>query len=176
MTPYNHLWSRQGYVKVTYDTLPGNPPRINPRYGTWSGTKDDSTFVAQNLPDHVQTTDDKYQQFTGVWTNQVSDKSVWITRLASRHFKTLSTVGGKEPWQYEIRSPEYWNGNQAPGSEQNPSFATHGDYPRYIRQNTITLTLKSDFSTRAMKQHTFKTGLEVDYNRVHNLSLTLPNS
>jgi outer membrane receptor protein involved in Fe transport len=175
-TPYNHIWSRQGYVKVTYDTLPGNPPRVNPRYGTWSGTKDDSTFIPENMPDHVPTVDDRYQQFTGVWTDQLSDKSVWTTRLASSHFKTLSSVQGKEPWQYEIRSPDYWSGNTGPGSEQNPYFATHGDVPRYLRRNTTTLTLKSDFSTRKIKQHALKTGIELKYNRVENLSLTLPNS
>jgi outer membrane receptor protein involved in Fe transport len=176
VTPYNHMWSRQGYVRVTYDTLPGSPVRVTPRYGTWSGTQDDSTYIPQNMPDHVQTIDDKYQQFTGVWTNQLSDKSVWITRLASRHFRTLSTVHGKEPWQYDIRSPEYWYGNTGPGSEQNLYFATHGDFPRYLRRNTQTFTVKSDFSTRKIKQHTFKTGVEVNYNRVENLSLTLPNS
>ncbi len=175
-TPYNHVWSREGYVKVIYDTLPGNPPRITPRYGTWSGTKEDSTFVYQNLPDHTLTNDDRYQQFTGVWTNQLSDKSVLTTRLASVRFNSLSSVRGKEPWQYEIRSPEYWNGNTAAGSEQNPYFATHGDFPQYLRRNTSTFTLKSDFSTRKVKQHTLKTGIEVKYNRVENLSLSLPNS
>lgn len=175
-TPYNHMWSREGYVKVTYDTLPGNPPRITPRYGTWSGVKEDSTFVYQNLPDHVPTTDDRYQQFTGVWTSQLSDKSVWTTRLASVRFRTLSTVQGKEPWQYDIRSPEYWNGNTAAGSEQNPYFATHGDFPTYLRRQTGTYTVKSDFSTRKVKQHTLKTGIEIKYNRVENLSLNLPNS
>ncbi len=175
-TPYNHMWSRQGFVKVTYDTLPGNPPRVSPRYGTWSGTKDDSTFVAQNLPDHVPTTDNRYQQFTGVWTNQLSDRTVWVTRVASQRYKTLTTVQGKEPWQYEIRSPEYWTGNTSPGSEQNLYFATHGDFPTYLRRNTGTLTLKSDFSTRKYKQHTLKTGLDLKYNRVENLSLVLPNS
>jgi outer membrane receptor for ferrienterochelin and colicin len=175
-TPYNHVWSREGYVKVTYDTLQGTPLRITPRYGTWSATQDDSTFVYQNLPDHVPTFDNRYQQFTGVWTNQLSDKSVWTTRVASVNFNTVNAVQGKEPWQYEIRSPEYWNGNTAPGSEENPYFATHGDFPDYDKQNSTTYTLKSDFSTRKVRQHTLKTGLEVKYNRVENLSLTLPNS
>ncbi|MBI1796779.1 MAG: carboxypeptidase regulatory-like domain-containing protein [Candidatus Eisenbacteria bacterium] len=172
-TPYNHLWSRQGFVKVTYDTLASG---ITPRYGTWSATKDDSTYQAQNLPDHVPTTDNSFQQFTGVWTNQLSDKSVWTTRVSSVQFKTLTTINGKEPWQYEIRSPEYWTGNTGPGSEQNPFFATHGDYPQYARRQTGTYTLKSDYTTRRFKQHSLKTGLEIKYNRVQDLTLTLPNS
>ena len=36
-------------------------------------------------------------------------------------------------------------------------------------------TIKSDFSTRHWKQHTWKTGFEAKYNRVQNLSLTSPN-
>src|SRR5262249_27652239 len=146
------------------------------KYGTWSGTKEDDSFVPMNMPDHVPTLDDRFQQFTGVWTNQLSDKSVWTTRLSSVHFKTLSTVRGKEPWQYEVRSPEYWAGNIDQGSEQNPYFATHGDLPAYLRRDTGTLTLKSDFATRKFKQNSMKTGLEVTYNRVENLSLTQPNS
>lgn len=172
-TPYNHMWSRQGYVKVTYDTLPSG---ITPRYGTWSGTQDDSTFQAVNMPDRIPTVDDRFQQFTGVWTNQLSDKSVWTTRVSSIQFKTVQTVAGKQPWEYEIRSPEYWSGNQAPGTEANQYFATHGDFPQYARRNTGTYALKSDYSTRKYKQHTLKTGIEVKYNRVENLSMTLPNS
>ena len=176
VTPYNHMWSRQGFVKVTYDTAQATPLRITPRYGAWSGTQEDSTYQPVNMPDHVPTTDNRYQQFTSVWTNQLSDKTVWVTRVATQRYKTLSTVSGKEPWQYEIRSPEYWTGNTVPGTERNLYFATHGDFPQYLRRRTGTLTVKSDFSTRKYKQHTLKTGVDVKYNRVENLSLILPNS
>jgi outer membrane receptor protein involved in Fe transport len=172
-TPYNHLWSREGYVQVRNDTLNGV---VTPRYGNWSATQDDSTYVHMNMPDHTPTTDDRYHQLLGVWTNQVSDRSVWITRVAAVNFNTLFSVKGKEPWQYDTRSPEYWNGNTAPGSEENTYFATHGDYPAYSKRNTSTYTVKSDFSTRKVRTHTFKTGIEVKYNRVQDLTLTLPNS
>lgn len=177
-TPYSHMWSRQGFVKVTYDTVstPGQPDRYTPRYGTWSGTRQDSTFQPVNMPDHVPTTDDRFQQFTSVWTNQVSDKSVWTTRLSSVNFNTLTSVGQKQPWEYEIEAPFYWSGNTEIGSENNPYFATHGDFPAYSKRNTSTYTVKSDFSTRKWKQHTVKTGMEVKYNRVQNLSLTLPST
>ena len=35
-TPYNHMWSRQGYVQVNYDTVrvAGQPDTYRPRYGT----------------------------------------------------------------------------------------------------------------------------------------------
>ncbi|HYM81820.1 MAG TPA: TonB-dependent receptor, partial [Candidatus Limnocylindria bacterium] len=176
-TPYNHMWSREGFVQVSYDTVAtaGQPDRYVPDYGTWSPTQEDSTYQPVNLPDHVPTTDDRYQQFTGVWTNQLSDKSVWTTRLSSLNFKTLTSVGQKEPWEYEVESPFYWSGNTEIGTENNLFFATHGDFPVYSRRNTTTYALKTDFSTTHWKQHTVKTGFEMKYNRVENLSLTLPN-
>jgi outer membrane receptor protein involved in Fe transport len=177
-TPYNHMWSRQGFVRVTYDTTrtAGEPDRLTPRYGTWSFLQLDSSYVPQNLPDHVPTVDDRYQQYTGVWTNQISDKSVWTTRLSSLRFKTRSSVGRKEPWQYEIQSPFYWSGNIQLDTENNPYFATHGDFPTYFRRDASTYAVRSDFSTRKWKNHTVKTGIEGKYNRVQNLNLTLPNS
>ncbi|MGH7741202.1 MAG: TonB-dependent receptor, partial [Candidatus Eiseniibacteriota bacterium] len=177
-TPYNHMWSRQGFVQITYDTVRavGQPDHYNPRYGTWSPFQVDSSYAPQNLPDHTPTIDQYYQQFTAVWTNTISDKSVMTTRLSSFTFDTRSSVGQLEPWQYSIQSPFYWTGNIQPGSENNPYYATHGDFPRYAQQVSETSTLKSDFSTRNFKQHTLKTGFEARYNRVDNLSLTLPNS
>lgn len=177
-TPYNHMWSREGFVKVTYDTVRtvGAPNVYNPRYGTWSPTKTDSTFQAVNLPDHVPTTDDRYNQETFVWTNQLSDKSVWSTRIASLNFNALSSIGRKPPWEYWVQSPQYWSGNVQFGTENNPYYATHGDFPTYIQRSQSTLTMKSDFSTRHWRQHTVKSGMEFKYNEVQNLSLSLPNS
>src|SRR5206468_10775878 len=58
-------------------------------FGTWSATRDDSTFQPMNLPDHVPTVDTKYHGVTSVWTNQISDKTVWTTRASLQNFKTL---------------------------------------------------------------------------------------
>lgn len=177
-TAYNHMWSREGYVQVFYDTVRavGQPNRYVPRYGTWSELQVDSTYQYVNMPDHVPTLDDRYQQFTSVWTNQLSDKSVWTTRMSSLAFNTLFSVGRKEPWEYSVQSPFYWSGNTVFGSENNPYFATHGDFPNYFRRSTNVYNLKTDYSTRRYKQHTLKTGLELKYNRVQNLNLSLPNS
>ena len=41
-TPYNHMWSRRGFVKVTYDTNL-TTRAVTPRYGTWSFTPLDSS-------------------------------------------------------------------------------------------------------------------------------------
>ncbi len=177
-TPYNHMWSRKGFVKVEYDTtagVNGAPDTYTPVYGAWSGTQVDSTYLPMNLPDHMPTLDDRYRQYTAVWTSQLSDKTVWSTRASNFRFRTRSSVGRKEPWEYDTQSPFYWSGNTVVESENNPYFATHGDFPRYTKRDASTWTLKSDMSTRHWRAHTFKTGLEAKYNRVENLDLTLPN-
>ena len=177
-TPYNHMWSRQGFVKVTYDTIhvQGQPDTYQPRYGTWSDTQIDSSYIPENMPDHIPTLDDRYRQLTGVWTAQLSDKSVLATRLSAFNFNTLNSIGKKEPWEYDTQSPFYWSGNNVVGSENNPYYATHGDFPAYSERNASTWTAKSDLSSRHWRGHTFKTGFEARYNRVDNLTLQLPNS
>ncbi len=177
-TPYDHMWSRQGYVQVSYDTtrVEGQPDTYRPRYGTWSPTQRDSTFQYVNMPDHVATTDDRFNQQTFVWTDQISDKAVWSTRVANLNFNTINSVSGKQPWEYWIQSPFYWSGNIQYGTENNPYFATHGDRPTYSKRDQSTWNVKSDFSTRRWKQHTVKVGIEAKYNEVSNLALTQPNS
>ena len=176
-TPYNYMWSRQGFVKVTYDTVrvTGQPDTYRPRYGTWSTDKQDSTFQPMNMPDHTQTVDTKYRGITSVWTDQISDKTVWTTRGSVQTFKTLASVGQKQPWEYDTQSPFYWNGNIDVGTENNPYFATHGDFPQYSDRSSTSYTVKSDYSSRHFRQHTMKTGIEVRYNRVQNVTLTQPN-
>ncbi|HEY6195236.1 MAG TPA: TonB-dependent receptor [Candidatus Eisenbacteria bacterium] len=180
-TPYIHEWSRKGYVILATDTLTGQQT-----YGPWTpvrqfdGTLKFDRFTVtdefMNMADHVPTFDDRFQQFTTVWTNQLSDKSVWTTRVASLGFNTSNTVGGKAPWEYQIQNPFYWSGNLGFGTENNPYFATHGDVPNYLKRQTRVYTLKTDYSTRRWKQHTWKTGIEAKYNRVQNLSLVSPNT
>jgi outer membrane receptor protein involved in Fe transport len=173
-TPYNHMWSREGFVKVTYDTTPGTGA-LTPRYGTWSFTKEDSSFMPMNMPDHVPTTDDKYRQYTAVWTNQISDKSVLSTRLSTLSFNTHTSVGHLQPWEYDTQTPFFWNGNISPGTENNLYYATHGDFPIWSENDASTSELKSDFSTRKWKNHTVKTGIDAKYNMVRNLTLNGPN-
>jgi outer membrane receptor protein involved in Fe transport len=179
-TPYLHDWSRKGYVAVTYDRNPDGTLASEPRFGSWSATPGDTaggvSYMYVNMADHVPTFDQRYQQFTGVWTNQLSDKSVWTTRMASLNFNTQNSVGGQEPWEYWVQNPFYWSGNLGFGTENNPYFATHGDVPTYLKQQTRVYTVKTDYSTRRWKQHTWKTGIEAKYNRVRNLSLTSPNA
>jgi outer membrane receptor protein involved in Fe transport len=177
VTPYEHMWSRRGFVRVTHDTVHavGQPDQLVRKYGAWSATPLDSTYQAINMPDHVPTDDDRFAALTAVWTCQLSSRAVWTTRLSSVEFEHLTSVGRKSPWDYWVQSPEYWDGNTVAGSENNLFFATHGDYPVYAERRASTWVTKSDFSTSQWKGHTVKTGLEAQYNRVRNLAIQVPN-
>lgn len=175
-TPYIHSWSRRGFVHVEMDTnaaAAGQAPV--PRYGAWSSTGEDSASVAVNLADHVPTLDDRYRQFTVAW--RLSPDSTWVanTRVALVDFRTQNGVGGKEPWEYQTQSPFYWSGNTAPGSEGNPYFATHGDYPLYSRSSSRAWTFKGDVTSQRWARHRLKAGLEAHAHEVRNLALTFPN-
>jgi outer membrane receptor protein involved in Fe transport len=62
------------------------------------------------------------------------------------------------------------------GSENNPYYATHGDFPIYQHRYAATQAFKADFSTTRWHQHTLKTGVEARYDHVQDLDLTLPNA
>ncbi len=171
-TPYNHMWSRQGYVAVTYDTTgAGEDARLTPVYGRWSFYPEDSTYQYENLADHVPTTDTRFSQVKAVWTHSLSAHDVYTARLSRHRFETSSSVGGKKPWEYDVRSPLYWSGNL----DDDPFFATHGDFPTYSRQLTTTWTAKADYTTTHWMRHTAKAGIEGVYNEVNLLSMQFPN-
>lgn len=172
-TPYNHMWSRKGFVQVatTLDTLPSGTVIPVDRYGRWSFFQEDSTYRAQNLADHVPTTDNRFQQLKSVWTHSLTPKDVYTVRLSRFRFDTVQSVDRKEPWEYEIQSPQYWTGNL----DFDPFYVTHGDFPRYSSQLTTTWTAKTDFTTNRWKGHTLKAGIEGVYNAVTLLSMQNPN-
>ncbi len=172
-SPYNHMWSRKGYVAVTYDTsrTSTGAQQLTPRYGKWSFFEEDSTYQYQNLADNVPTTDNRFQQLKSVWTHQLSAKDIYTVRLSRFIFDTEQTVRSKEPWEYDTQSPQYWTGNL----EFDPFYVTHGDFPRYSKQLTTTWTAKGDYTTQRWKGHTVKAGVEGVYNEVQLLSMQNPN-
>jgi outer membrane receptor for ferrienterochelin and colicin len=168
-TPYNHMWSRRGFVSVTSDTT--DDGRLVPRYGRWSAFAEDSTFQYQNLADHVPTTDARFAHLKAIWTQALSSNDVLSVRLSRFRFDTVTSVDGKKPWEYDVRSPQYWFGNL----DADPFFATHGDFPIYNEQHTTTWTAKADYTTRRWKGHTAKAGVEGIYNEVRQLAMQFPN-
>jgi len=106
-----------------------------------------------------------------VWTHSLTPKDVYTVRLSRFQFNTVTTVDGRQPWEFQIQPPLYWSGNQ----DNDLYFATHGDFPVYADQKTSTWTLKSDYTTTHWKGHTFKSGIEGVYNSVNLLSMQFPN-
>ena len=174
VTPYIHAWSRRGFVQVVADTSADGSARP-PRYGSWSAVRVDSTYQSMNLADHVPTLDDRFRQLTASW--RWTHDSTWVVnaRLARIAFQTTNRVGGKEPWEYEVQSPFYWSGNTTPESEDNPYYATHGDYPMYEDSHSNTWALKGDVSTARWVHHRWKAGAEVNLHEVKNVALVFPN-
>jgi len=175
-TPYVHSWSRRGFVQVTHDTTEGpGGVTITPRYGAWSAVPVDSSSRPINMADHVPTLDDRFRQVTLAWRYLPMDSMIVNVRLAAIEFTSSNRVGGKEPWEYDTQSPFFWNGNQGPGTEENPYFATHGDYPLYSQASSRTWTLKGDWTNARLRNHRLKVGAEAHLHRVQNLALTFPN-
>ena len=173
VTPYSHLWSRKGYVQVTTttDTTEAGEVVTIPRYGPWSAFPEDSTYVAQNLADHVPTRDVGFDQWKAVWTQSIDTVNVWTARVSRHRFDSEESVQEQEPWEYRVQPPGFWDGNL----DQNPFYVTHGDFPRWARQNTTTWTAKTDWTTRRWSRHTVKAGLEAVYNAVSLLAMQNPN-
>lgn len=171
-SPYYHMWSRKGYVSVTYDTTDANGSQVLiPKYGKWSFFPEDSTYVSYNAADHTPTLENRFQQWKTVWTHSLSKTDVYTLRFARNTFKEHESVQGKEPWEYEIRSPFYWAGNQ----DDNSYYVTHGDFPRWTDRRTTVYSSKADFTSTRFKGHTLKTGFEAVYNELRNISLVFPN-
>jgi len=168
-TPYNHMWSRDGFVSVTYDSSAAGAP--TPVYGRWSFFPEDSTFQRFKAADHVPTTTSRFRQLTTVWRQNVDTTSFYTLRLARNEFTDHTSVGGKAPWEYDTRSPFYWSGNE----NDNLYFATHGDYPVWSDRRTTVYTARGEYVTSRWKGHLVETGVELRYNTLHNVSLAFPN-
>lgn len=169
-TPYLHSWSRKGFVQVFHDSGSSGP-----RFGSWSSLALDSTYAPMNLADHVPTQDDRFRQYLLSW-RYVPDKSWLITnRVAATAFDTHQDVGGREPWEYEVQAPFFWNGNLSDDTEGSPYFATHGDFPSYADAHSRVWNWKGDVTTEAWRHHRIKSGLDLQWHSVRNLGLTFPN-
>src|SRR5262249_20685750 len=107
------------------------------------------------------------------WTGDTT----WVVnaRLARVEFRTTDAVGGREPWEYAVQSPFYWSGNTTAESENNPYFATHGDYPVYEDSRSRMWTLKADVPSARWPHHRWKAGLEATLHHVSHLGLMFPN-
>jgi outer membrane receptor for ferrienterochelin and colicin len=189
---YFHMWSREGYVRVTRQTFldaSGDVTETRWNYGRWALYPEDSATSEQEFPDgsrilttswdeyynaaeHFPSDEGEFSQYKLAWTHTLGAKTFYDLRVSRQSFYNESKVAGKEPWEYEIRYPDYWNGN----FEEGRFFATHGDYPHWEERSSAVWNLKGDLTSRLLDKHTFKMGFESKYNDLSLLSIDFPLS
>ncbi len=110
---YLHQWSREGYVQVTYQTITtsSGTRQVIPVYGRWSATQEDSTFQYYNAAQHTPNYTNGFDLYKLVWTQSIGTKSFYNIKIAESVFHATADVQGKQPWQYDIRYPAYFQGN-----------------------------------------------------------------
>jgi hypothetical protein len=166
---YLHMWSRDGYVSVMPDTASSG--EIELLHGAWSWYPVDSTYLPYNPAEHTPNYLNKFRQFKMVWTHTLSSNLFYTAKLSNHSYDSKGSVLDKEPWEYDIRYPEYWY-NWIDG-EVEPFYVTHGDYPYYNERRTHVWTLMGD-ATGKYRGHTFQSGFEATYNDMRLLAIRYP--
>jgi len=169
---YSHIFSLDGFVQTRVDTLRSSG-QIVTRYGRFSATQDDSTYIPYNAAEHTPNVRDDFDQTKIVWNHTLSPETFYSLKLSRHQFSYDYRVNGQYPWEYTGRYPDQWR-NQIDFTTQR-FFATNGDYPDFTQRGTTTWSLKTDW-THQVGRHRFKSGLEAVYNDLQLLSINYPVS
>lgn len=167
---YSHVFSRTGWVQTRTDTLRATG-EILTRYGNFSATPLDSTYVPYNAAAHVPDQTSSFGQIKLVWTHALSKGTNYSVRLSRHAYDFESSLPGRQPWDYTARYPDQWR--DAINNQASRFFATNGDYPEFTQRSSVTWTLKSDWTHQAGR-HRLKSGAELAYNNLRQLSLRFP--
>ena len=167
---YIHTFSRSGYVETRNDTIP-DTGEIVTRYGDFSPEKEGPEWVAYEAPAHTPNYEQKFQQVKAVWNHTLAEETFYTMKLSRSTFDFTESVQGRLPWEYDGDVREFWADRIH--FDQEPFFATNGDFPVYTRRSTDLWAFKSDW-THLTGAHKFKSGFEVKYNDLQNLSLEHP--
>jgi outer membrane receptor for ferrienterochelin and colicin len=189
---YYHMWSREGYVRVSRQTHldpSGNVTETRVGYGRWGQFPDlpstseqefpdgsrivtDAWDEYYNAPEHFPGDKSEFSQYKLAWTHTLGARTFYDLRFSRQSFYNESKVASKEPWEYEIQYPDYWRGN----FEEGRFFATHGDYPHWEERTSAVWHFKGDLTSQLLQRHTFKLGFETKYNDLSLLSIDFPLS
>jgi len=167
---YSHTFSLDGFVQTRIDTVRSSG-QIVTRYGRFSAVKEDSTYVPYNAAEHTPNIKDDFDQLKMIWNHTLSPETFYTLKLSRVHYDFDYRVKDQYPWEYWPRWPYQWY-DQISGST-NRFFASTGDYPQYTERNTVTWTMKSDW-THQVGKHRFKGGVEASYNDLRLLSIAFP--
>jgi outer membrane receptor for ferrienterochelin and colicin len=166
---YSHLFSRNGFVQTRIDTLRGGV--IATRYGRFSATREDSTFVPYNAAEHTPDVREDFQTMKAIWTHTIAERTFYTAKLSRVRFDHDMRVANQRPWEYNGEAFQAWT-NQI-DLKTEPFFATHGDYPRMTERHTTTWIAKGDL-THTMGGHNLKSGVEGRYNDLWLHSVLFP--
>ena len=145
--------------------------QIVTRYGNFAATPLDSSYVPYDAAAHVPDQASSFGQLKLVWTHALSKETNYSVRLSRHAYDFESSLPGKNPWEYTTRFPDQWR--DAINNQSSRFFATNGDYPEFTRRSSVTWTLKSDWTHQAGR-HRLKSGAELAYNDLRQLSLRFP--
>ena len=119
----------------------------------------------------MPTTDDRFHGLTGVWTSQLSDKTVWTTRVVVDAASTRCQSIGPEGALGLFDPEPAVLGREHHDRHREQSLLRHARRLSGRTRRATPRPGRSRATSRAArwKQHTFKTGIEARYNRVQNL-------
>jgi len=168
---YHNRWNRTGYVQVVQDSTAPTDGSIVRRYGTWAYYPVDSTFQRITTSDHLPVNEEDYSQVALTWKHTLGVGSIYNVRLSRQQWESSRDVLDRLPWEYQAQPGAYFDPfNRTDGIY----YVTHGDYPYFRRQNTVTYTVNGDI-TRKVGAHNLMAGGDLNYNSLSFLATTFPN-
>ncbi len=168
---YQHTFSAEGFVETRSDTVEDTGALVT-RYGAFSPGPEGPGWVYYNAAAHTPNYTDTFRTLKAGWNHHTGRQSFYSVRLSRSRFRFTEQVAGKEPWEYEVESPQFWTDRI--NFTRHPFFATHGDYPAYSDRTTTVWSLRTDY-TAQVGDHQVKSGVQVAYNDLENFNLLHPN-
>lgn len=157
---YYHIWSRDGYVEMFYDTTQTGD--VVMRRGRWSPVQVDSTYHYYNAAEHTPDFIYNFDRMAFIWNHTLDQSTFYTMRLNRNSFFTDARVRGKEAWEYDgIQYRDFWYNYR--DNTSSDFYVVAGDYPSLSTRRTTVYTVKGDL-VRRHNRHTFETGFEGMYN------------
>jgi hypothetical protein len=168
---YYHIWSRDGYVQTYLETSPTTGD-VRRRWGNWSPTPLDSSYVYYNAAEHTPNYFRRFGQVKLAWSHALDAATFYSVKMNRNYFYSDTRVQGKDPWEYEGTERDFFFNYRDPllSSE---FFVIGGDYPTLSNRETTVYSSKVDV-TRKRRRHTFQAGAEGTYNDMRYYQVDRP--
>ncbi len=174
---------RPAYVLADYPLFEGYQRPLS----TWgpeaTSAPGDSSKRAYNAADHLARTDSRSQQLKWSFTQALSTKTYYEVKLSRLAFDVTTAVANQTPEQYETAGKFLWIPGRGPVAIGNPDFYTDSEYPLFAtaydfpfwsQRQTATYLLRSDLSTLRFANHKVKSGFQLQYADLDQVSIDSP--